>query len=84
MREFGLLHEINLSLPFPRLTASLYDDCESSLLIESTVVDDVCATNLKELSNPPLTSLPLVASSFSNAPLATSVSDLTLLASPSL
>jgi len=27
MREFGLLYEADPSLPFPRLEASLYDDC---------------------------------------------------------
>ena len=40
MNEFGLLHETDPSLPFSRLEASLYDDCESSLPLESNVVDD--------------------------------------------
>jgi len=40
MSEYGLLHEIDLSLPFPRLESTLYDDCESSLPLESNVVDD--------------------------------------------
>ena len=31
IRQFGLLYEDRPSLPFPRLEASLYDDCESSL-----------------------------------------------------
>jgi len=30
MRECGLLHETDHSLPCPRLEARLYDDCESS------------------------------------------------------
>ena len=38
MRECGLLHDINPSLPFPRIEASLYDDCECSLLLESNAV----------------------------------------------
>ena len=35
MREFGLLHETNPCLSIPRLESSLYDDYESSLLLES-------------------------------------------------
>jgi len=39
-------------------------------------------TDLEEVFDPPLTSLPLVAPFFSNTHMDTSVSDLTLLASP--
>ena len=31
IREFGLLHETDRRLLFPRLKGSLYDDCESFL-----------------------------------------------------
>ena len=41
MRGFGLLHETGPSVPFAKLEASLYDDFESSLSLESNVVDDV-------------------------------------------
>ena len=58
-----------LSLPFP---------------LESNVVDDAPLTNLEEVFKPPLTSLPLAIPSFSSSSVATSISDLTLLASPSL
>jgi len=61
MREFRLLHEIDIGLPIPRLEFSLYDDYESSLPPESNVVDDAPLTNLEEVVDPPLTSLPLVA-----------------------
>ena len=40
MREFGLLHETDPSLPIPTLESSLYDDYESFLPLESNVVDD--------------------------------------------
>ena len=33
MREFGLLHGIDPSLPIPRLESSIYDDYGSSLLL---------------------------------------------------
>jgi len=46
------------------------------------VVDDSCLTDLEEVFDPPLTSLLVVAPSFSRTPIATSVSELTLLASP--
>jgi len=48
MRECGSLHEVDPSLPFPRFEASLYDDCESSLLLEFNVVDDAPLTDLEE------------------------------------
>ena len=46
MTEFGLLHETDPSSPIPRLESSLYDDYESSLPLESNVVDDAPLTNL--------------------------------------
>ena len=82
IRERDLLHETNPSLPFPRLEASLYDDCESSRPLKSNVVDGSPLTNLEEVFDSPSTSLPFVAISFSSTPMDTSVSDFTLLASP--
>ena len=82
IREFGLLHETDPSLPIPKLESSLYDDNESSFPLESNVIDDAALTNLEEVFDPPLTSLPLVAPSFSSTPVATSISESTLLASP--
>jgi len=82
MREFGLLHETDYSLPFPRLEASLYDDCESFLPLEFNVIDDATLTDLEEVVDPPLTLLPFVAPSFYSTHMDTSVSDLTLLTSP--
>ena len=38
MRECGLLHETDPSLPFVRLEASLYDDCEFFLPLKPNVV----------------------------------------------
>jgi len=80
MRESDLLNETNPSLPIPRLKSSLCDDYESLLPLESTVVDDAVLTDLEKVFHPPWT--PLVALSFSSTPIATSVSDSTLLASP--
>ena len=68
MMEFGLMHETNSSLPIPRLKSSLYDDYESFLLLESNVVDDAPLTDLEEVFDPPLSSLPLVAPFFSSTP----------------
>ena len=62
--------------------ASLYDDSESFLPLESNVVDGAPLTDLEEVFDPPSTSLPFLAPSFSNTPMDTSVGDLTLLASP--
>jgi len=73
MREFGLLHETDLGLPIPRLESSLYDDYESSLPLESDVVDDALLTDLEKVFDPLLTSLPLLPSSFSSTSVATSV-----------
>jgi len=82
MSVFGLSHETDPSLRIRRLESSLYDDYESSLPIESNVVDDAPLTELEEVFDLPLTSLPLVAPSFSTTPIATSDSDSTLLTSP--
>jgi len=82
MWEFGVLHETDPSLPIPKLEFSLYDDYESFLPLETNVVDDAPLIDLEEMFNPPLTSVPLVAPSFSSSPVATRVIDLTLLASP--
>jgi len=82
MRQYGLLHGTNPSLPIPTLECSLHDDYESFLQLESNVVDDAPLTNIEEVLDPPLTSLSLVTPSFSSHPIATSVSDSTLLASP--
>jgi len=83
-REFGLLHEIDLSLHFPRLEASFCDDYESSLPIEFNIIDDAPLTDLKEVFDSPLTYLPLVAPSFSSTPEATGVSDRPYLPLPSV
>ena len=64
MREFGLFYETNPSLPIPRLESSLYDDYESSLPLESNVVNDAPLPDLEEVFDPSLTSLPFVAPSF--------------------
>jgi len=82
MREFGLLHETDPSLPIPMLESSLYDDYESSLLLESNIVDDAPLTDLEEVLDPPLTYSPLVAPSSSSTPIVTSTSDSTLLDFP--
>jgi len=82
MREFGLLHETDRSLPISRLESSLYDDYESSLPLESNVDDDAPLTDLAEVFEPPLTYSPLVAPSSSSTPIVTSTRDSTLLDSP--
>jgi len=75
MKEFGLLHETDLSLPILRLESSLYDDYESFHSLESNVVDDASLTELEEVFDPPLTSLPLVALPIASTPVTTSSSD---------
>jgi len=72
IRDFGLLHETKPSLPIPRPGSSLYDDYESSLLLESNVVDDAPLTDPEEVFD----------LSFSRTPVAISISDSTFLASP--
>jgi len=47
MRESGLMHKTDLSLSFPRLESSLYDDYESFFSLESNVVDDAHLTDLE-------------------------------------
>jgi len=73
------LHETDPSLPCPRLGV---DDCESSLPLESNVVDDAPLTNLMEAFDHHLTSLSFVVPFFSTIPTDTSISDSILLASP--
>jgi len=85
MREFSLLHEIDPSLPIPRIKSSLYDYCQSSLPLESNVVDGAPSIiDIEEVVDHPFTSLLLITLSFSSYPIATSVGDLTLLASSSM
>ena len=84
MREFGLLHAIDPSLPSPRLKANPYEDYESSLPLEFDFANDAPLTDLKKVFGPPLTSLPLVASSFSGTPVDTTIIIVLLLASPLL
>ena len=81
LREFDLLSETDSSLPFPRLVANVYDNCESFLPLESIVVDDPTLTDLEKVFKPPSTSLSFVVLSFSSTPMDTSGSALTLLAS---
>jgi len=81
MREFGLLHETDLSLSSPRSAASLFDDCESAIPLEFDFVDDAHLIDLKVELNPPLSSLPFVALTFSSTPIDTIVTNLALLAS---
>ena len=57
-REYGLLHETDPSRPCPSLEV---DDCESSLPVESNVVDDTPLTDLGEVFIPLLTSLSFIA-----------------------
>ena len=82
IRECGLLHGTEPNLSFPSLEVSLCDDCESSLPLESSFVDDTPSTNLEEVFEPPLTSSSVVAPSSPSTPIGTTVSALTLLASP--
>jgi len=49
MREFGLLHETDPSLPITWLESTLYDDYESSFPLESNVVDDASLTDLEKV-----------------------------------
>jgi len=76
------LHDTDPSLPSPRLKASLYYDCESSLPLKLNFVDDASSTGLEAAFDPLLTSLPFVAPSFSGTALDTTVNDLSLLVSP--
>ena len=76
------MYETDPSLHIPRLESRLYDHCESSIPLEFNVVDDAPLTDLEEVFNPPLNSLPLIAPFSSSTRVATSVSDSTLLAPP--
>ena len=51
-------------------------------LVSIRIVNDVNLIDLEEVFDPPLTSLLFVSPSFSSTPIVTSISDLTLLASP--
>ena len=82
IREFGLLHETDLSIPILRLEPHLYDDSESSLPLEFNIVDETPLTDLEEVFDPSWASLLFVASSFSSTPIATSIRDSTLLVPP--
>ena len=63
MREFGLLSETKPNIPSLRHEASLHDDCEFFLPLQSSFVDDVYLTGLEEVFDPLLTSLTFVAPS---------------------
>ena len=82
MRECGLLHEIDPNLASPRLEVSLCEYCESSLPLESSFVDDIPHNNLEEAPDPLLTFSSPVAPSSTSTPIGTTVSTLTLHASP--
>ena len=82
IREFDLLHETDHNVPIRRLESSLYDDYESFIPIESNVVNDAPLTDLEAVFDPPLTSYHLLLHPFLATPVATRVSDLTLLAYP--
>jgi len=84
MRECGLLYETDPNLTSTRLEVSLYEDCESSLPLESSFVDDIPYTDLEEAPDPPLTSSSLLALSSTSTPIGITVNALTLHASPSL
>jgi len=60
MREFILLYETDPSLPVPKLESCLCDDYESFFPLESNIFDNAPLTDLKEVFDSPLTSLPLV------------------------
>jgi len=82
MRECILLHETNPNLASLKLEVSLYEDCESSLPLESSFVNDIPYTDLEEVPDSPLTSSSLVTLSSTSTPVGTTVSALTLHASP--
>ena len=80
-RRCGLLHETDPSLLSTGLKASLYEDYESSLFLESNFVDDTPLIDPDEMFESSLTSLTFVTSSFSSGPIDTTVSALMLPAS---
>jgi len=75
------LSETNPNLPSLRFETSLYGDCESCPPLESNFVDNAPSTDLKEVFDASVTSLPLAALSSPSTLVATSISDLVLLAS---
>ena len=75
MSEFDLLCETDLSLPSSRLEASLCVDCESSLLPESNFINYALLIDLEKVFD---------LASTSSTPTDTTISALTLLASPPL
>jgi len=64
MREYGLMHEIDPSLPSLRFKASLYDDCDLYLPLTADSTVSTPLIDLKEVFDPPLTSLPFVTPCF--------------------
>jgi len=82
MKECGILHETDPSLPSFRLKVNFYDDCESFPVLESNFVGDASSTDQEDVFDPPLISLLFVVPSFSSTPLDIIISDLTLLAFP--
>ena len=60
MRKCGILHGTDPSTSFPRLEASLYDDCKSSFTLGLNLIDDTPSTDQEEASHPSLTSSSLV------------------------
>ena len=82
MRECNLLHKTDPSPSSPRLEVSLYDDCKSSFPLEPDFVVDLPLTNLEEVINPLLTSLPFVAPSLPSTPKDTTECVLRLFSSP--
>ena len=80
MTKFGPSSDTDPSLLSLIHEASLYDDCEFSLHLESNFVDDADSTGLEEVFDPPLTSSPFITSSYFSTPMESSVSNLNLLA----
>ena len=61
---------------------NLFTTLEFFIPQESNVVDDTHLTNLEEVFDPPFTSFLITVPSFSSTPMDTTISDLTLPASP--
>jgi len=68
MSMCDLLHKTNPSLPFPRLESDLYDDCESSVPLESNVLDYAALTGPEEVFDTPLTIYHLLLHPFLTTP----------------
>ena len=73
--------ETDPSLHFLKPKASLYDNYDSSLPLDSSFVDDTSLINLEEVFKPPVVALTFVTPSSSSTPIYTSVSDFILLVS---